>query len=53
MACRAKIQKSMGKDAIVYRLRAGRHCLRLSLYAFFLLKNLEPEKRFLIDNLYR
>src|SRR5882724_2294031 len=50
----AKIQKSMGKDAISFIACAPVViAFGLSLYAFFLLKNLEPEKRFLIDNLYR
>src|SRR3989442_8679873 len=50
----AKIQKSMGKGAISFIACAPVViAFGLSLYAFFLLKNLEPEKRFLIDNLYR
>src|SRR6266568_8682928 len=50
----AKIQKRMGKDAIGFIACAPVViAFGLSLYAFFLLKDLEPEKRFLIDNLYR
>src|SRR3989442_12001675 len=50
----AKIQKSMGKGAISFIACAPvLIAFGLRLYAFFLLKNLEPEKRFLIDNLYR
>src|SRR4029434_4850027 len=49
-----KIQKSMGKGAIGFIACAPVViAFGLSLYAFFLLKDLEPEKRFLIDNLYR
>jgi NADH-quinone oxidoreductase subunit L len=50
----AKIQKSMGKRAISFIACAPVVvAFGLSLYALFLLKSLEPEKRFLIDNLYR
>jgi NADH-quinone oxidoreductase subunit L len=49
----AKIQKSMGKGAISLLACAPVViAFALSLYAFFILKGLEPEKRFLIDNLY-
>ena len=50
----AKIQKSFGKGAIALLACAPVViAFGLSLYAFFVLKTLEPEKRFLIDNLYR
>src|SRR6478736_3035090 len=49
----AKIQKSFGKGAIALLACAPVViAFGLSLYAFFVLKALEPEKRFLIDNLY-
>jgi NADH-quinone oxidoreductase subunit L len=49
----AKIQKSMGKSAISFLACAPViAAFGLSLYAFFILKSLEPEKRFLIDSLY-
>jgi NADH-quinone oxidoreductase subunit L len=49
----AKIQKSTGKGAISFLACAPVViAFVLSLYAFFILKGLEPEKRFLIDNLY-
>jgi NADH-quinone oxidoreductase subunit L len=49
----AKIQKSMGKGAISFLACAPVViAFVLSLYAFFILKGLEAEKRFLIDNLY-
>jgi NADH-quinone oxidoreductase subunit L len=50
----AKIQKSMGKGAIgLIACAPVVIAFGLSLYAFFTLTGLEPEKRFLIDNLYR
>jgi NADH-quinone oxidoreductase subunit L len=50
----AKIQKSMGKGAIgVIACAPVIIAFGLSLYALFILKDLEPENRFLIDNLYR
>jgi NADH-quinone oxidoreductase subunit L len=50
----AKIQKSFGKGAIALLACAPVViAFGLSLYAFFVLKGLDPEKRFLIDNLYR
>jgi len=50
----AKIQKSFGKGALALLACAPVViAFGLSLYAFFVLKALEPEKRFLIDNLYR
>ena len=50
----AKIQKSMGKGAIsMIACAPVVIAFGLSLYAFFILKGLEPEKRFLTDNLYR
>ena len=50
----AKIQKSFGKGAIALLACAPVViAFGLSLYAFFVLKALEPEQRFLIDNLYR
>ena len=49
----AKIQKNLGKGAIGFLACAPVVVgFGLSLYALFLLKGLEPEKRFLIDNLY-
>jgi NADH-quinone oxidoreductase subunit L len=49
----AKIQKSFGKGAIALLACAPVViAFGLSLYAFFVLKGLEAEKRFLIDNLY-
>ena len=49
----AKIQKSMGKGTISFLACAPVViAFVFSLYAFFILKGLEPEKRFLIDNLY-
>ena len=49
----AKIQKSLGKSAISFLACAPVViAFVLSLNAFFILKALEPEKRFLIDNLY-
>src|SRR5919109_2310134 len=48
------IQKRMGKGAISFIACAPVVlAFGLSLTAFFVLKGLEPEKRFLIDNLYR
>jgi NADH-quinone oxidoreductase subunit L len=50
----AKIQKSFGKGAIALLACAPVViAFGLSLYAFFVLKALDPEQRFLIDNLYR
>ncbi|MGH7795978.1 MAG: NADH-quinone oxidoreductase subunit L [Candidatus Binatia bacterium] len=50
----AKIQKSIGKGAIgLIACAPVVVAFGLSLYAFFILTGLEPEKRFLIDNLYR
>ena len=50
----AKIQKSLGKGAIALIACAPVVvAFLLSLNAFFTLKALEPDKRFLIDNLYR
>src|ERR687896_70033 len=50
----AKIQKSMGKGAIsIVACAPVVAAFGLSAYALFILKGLEPEKRFLIDNLYR
>ena len=50
----AKIQKSMGKRAIgLIACAPVVIAFGLSLYAFFILKGLDPERRFLIDNLYR
>ena len=50
----AKIQKSMGKGAIgVIACTPVLIAFGLSVYAFFILKGLAPEQRFLIDNLYR
>jgi hypothetical protein len=49
----AKIQKSMGKGAIgVIACAPVILAFGLSLNALLILKNLAPEKRFLIDNLY-
>ena len=50
----AKIQKSMGKGAIgLIACAPVVIAFGLSVWAFFILTGLEPEKRFLIDNLYR
>jgi len=50
----AKIQKKLGKNAISFIACAPViAAFGLALNAFFILKGLEPEKRFLIDNLYR
>jgi NADH-quinone oxidoreductase subunit L len=50
----AKIQKSMGKSAIgLIACAPVAIAFGLSVWAFFILVGLEPEKRFLIDNLYR
>jgi NADH-quinone oxidoreductase subunit L len=50
----AKIQKSMGKGAIgLIACTPVVIAFGLSAWAFFILTGLEPEKRFLIDNLYR
>jgi NADH-quinone oxidoreductase subunit L len=50
----AKIQKSMGKGAIgIIACAPVVIAFGLSVWAFFILVGLEPEKRFLIDNLYR
>jgi NADH-quinone oxidoreductase subunit L len=50
----AKIQKSMGKGAIgLIACTPVVIAFGLSVWAFFILTGLEPEKRFLIDNLYR
>ena len=50
----AKIQKSMGKGAIGFiACTPVVIAFGLSVWAFFILTGLEPEKRFLIDNLYR
>ena len=50
----AKIQKSFGKGAIALLACAPVVvAFILAVYAFFVLKGLEPGKRFLIDNLYR
>ncbi len=50
----AKIQKSMGKGAIgLIACAPVVIAFGLSVWAFFILVGLEPEKRFLIDNLYR
>jgi NADH-quinone oxidoreductase subunit L len=49
----AKIQKSLGKGAISLLACAPVViAFGLALYSFLILKGLEPEKRFLIDNLY-
>jgi NADH-quinone oxidoreductase subunit L len=49
----AKIQKSMGKNAIAFLACAPVIvAFGLALNALFILKGLEPEKRFLIDNLF-
>src|SRR6185503_12212610 len=50
----AKIQKSMGKGAIgLIACAPVVIAFGLSVWALFILIGLEPEKRFLIDNLYR
>jgi NADH-quinone oxidoreductase subunit L len=50
----AKIQKSMGKGAIgLIACAPVVIAFGLSVWAFLILTGLEPEKRFLIDNLYR
>jgi NADH-quinone oxidoreductase subunit L len=50
----AKIQKSLGKGAIgLIACAPVITAFALSLYGFFVLTGLPPEKRFLIDNLYR
>ncbi|HEX6768996.1 MAG TPA: NADH-quinone oxidoreductase subunit L, partial [Candidatus Binatia bacterium] len=50
----AKIQKSLGKGAIgVIACTPVIVAFILSVNAFLTLKGLEPEKRFIIDNLYR
>ena len=50
----AKIQKSLGKSAIgVIACAPVIVAFVLAVNAFFTLKALDPEKRFLIDNLYR
>jgi NADH-quinone oxidoreductase subunit L len=50
----AKIQKSMGKGAIgLIACAPVVIAFGLSVWAFFILVGLEPDKRFLIDNLYR
>jgi NADH-quinone oxidoreductase subunit L len=50
----AKIQKSLGKGAIgVIACAPVIVAFGLSVYALLLLRDLVPEKRFLIDNLYR
>ena len=50
----AKIQKRLGKGAIaIIACAPVVVAFGLSLYAFFVLKALDPEQRFLIDNLYR
>jgi NADH-quinone oxidoreductase subunit L len=50
----AKIQKSIGKGAIgLIACTPVVFAFGLSLYAFIMLTGLEPERRFLIDNLYR
>ena len=50
----AKIQKSMGKGVIgLIACTPVVVAFGLSVWAFFILTGLEPEKRFLIDNLYR
>ena len=50
----AKIQKSLGKGAIgLIACAPVVIAFGLSVWAFFILAGLEPEKRFLIDNLYR
>jgi NADH-quinone oxidoreductase subunit L len=49
----AKIQKTLGKGAIaVIACAPVIIAFALSVYAFFILKGLEPAKRFLIDSLY-
>src|SRR5688572_14655664 len=50
----AKIQKSMGKGAIgLIACAPVVIAFGLSVWAFLILTGLEPQKRFLIDNLYR
>ena len=50
----AKIQKRLGKGAIaIIACAPVVVAFLLAIHAFFILKGLEPEKRFLIDNLYR
>ena len=50
----AKIQKRLGKEAIaIIACAPVVVAFLLAIHAFFILKGLEPEKRFLIDNLYR
>jgi NADH-quinone oxidoreductase subunit L len=50
----AKIQKRLGKGAIaIIACAPVVVAFLLAVHAFFILKGLEPEKRFLIDNLYR
>src|SRR6266850_16779 len=50
----AKIQKRLGKGAIaIIACAPVVVAFILAVNAFFVLKGLEPEKRFLIDNLYR
>ena len=50
----AKIQKRLGKGAITILACAPVVvAFILAVHAFFVLKGLDPEKRFLIDNLYR
>ena len=50
----AKIQKRLGKEAIaIIACAPVVVAFGLSLYALFVLKALDPEQRFLIDNLYR
>jgi NADH-quinone oxidoreductase subunit L len=50
----AKIQKRLGKGAIaIIACAPVVVAFLLAVNAFFILKGLEPEKRFLIDNLYR
>ena len=50
----AKIQKRLGKGAIaIIACAPVVVAFILAVNAFFILKSLEPEKRFLIDNLYR
>jgi len=50
----AKIQKRLGKGAIaIIACAPVVVAFLLAVNAFFILKGIEPEKRFLIDNLYR
>ena len=50
----AKIQKRLGKGAIaIIACAPVVVAFILAVHAFFVLKGLDPEKRFLIDNLYR